>query len=208
MALVPCPECQKEVSTQALACPQCAFPYPGKHGQLESSQSQNLKACPDCGFLVSKHATSCPHCGMTKLYDQADQTTNGNLSEQTWLCPHCGTPYTRKVKLSETTIPNSPEVSAMVALEKREDPPVLETEAEVPPPPLEPLLPLRSRPPLWGNSLAKDDVPSPRHSHSSRNKTFIIGLLIFVVVALVIGFGILWQVQGINPFEALVSLRM
>jgi hypothetical protein len=30
--------------------------------------------------------------------EQTHQTTNGNAIEETWLCTHCGTPYTRKVR--------------------------------------------------------------------------------------------------------------
>jgi hypothetical protein len=30
--------------------------------------------------------------------EQTHQTTNGNTIEETWLCTHCGTPYTRKVR--------------------------------------------------------------------------------------------------------------
>jgi len=98
MALVSCPECQKEVSTHALACPQCALPFPGKQARGVGQAGTKLHACPDCGCSVSKRAQTCPHCGVTLMGEQTHQTTNGNTIEETWLCTHCGTPYTRKVR--------------------------------------------------------------------------------------------------------------
>jgi len=98
MALVSCPECQKEVSTHALACPQCALPFPGKQARGVGQAGTKLHACPDCGCAVSKQAQTCPHCGVTLIGEQTHQTTNGNAIEETWLCTHCGTPYTRKVR--------------------------------------------------------------------------------------------------------------
>jgi len=98
MALVSCPECQKEVSTHALACPQCALPFPGKQARGVGQAGPKLHACPDCGCSVSKRAQTCPHCGVTLMGEQTQPTTNGNTIEETWLCTHCGTPYTRKVR--------------------------------------------------------------------------------------------------------------
>ena len=103
MALVPCPECQKEVSTHALACPQCALPFPGKQARGVGQAGTKLHACHDCGFPVSKQAQTCPHCGVKlegeqREGEQRTLPTNQNFVEETWLCTHCGTPYTRKVR--------------------------------------------------------------------------------------------------------------
>jgi hypothetical protein len=103
MALVPCPECQKEVSTHALACPQCALPFPGKQARGVGQSGTKLHACHDCGFQVSKQAQTCPHCGVKlegeqREGEQRPLPTNQNFVEETWLCTHCGTPYTRKVR--------------------------------------------------------------------------------------------------------------
>ena len=98
MALVSCPECQKEVSTHALACPQCALPFPGKQARGVGQAGTKLHACPDCGCPVSKQAQTCPHCGVTLEGEQRSLPTNRNFVEETWLCTHCGTPYTRKVR--------------------------------------------------------------------------------------------------------------
>jgi hypothetical protein len=103
MALVSCPECQKEVSTHALACPQCALPFPGKQARGVGQAGTKLHACHDCGFSVSKQAKTCPHCGVTlegeqREGEQRPLTIKPNFVEETWLCTHCGTPYTRKVR--------------------------------------------------------------------------------------------------------------
>jgi ribosomal protein L37E len=103
MALVSCPECQKEVSTHALACPQCALPFPGKQARGVGQAGTKLHACHDCGFPVSKQAQTCPHCGVTLEGEQREReqrslTIKPNFVEETWLCTHCGTPYTRKVR--------------------------------------------------------------------------------------------------------------
>ena len=107
MALVSCPECQKEVSTHALACPQCAFPFPGKQARGVGQTATKLYACPDCGCPVSKQAQTCPHCGVTLEREQKSLPTNRHFVEETWLCTHCGTPYTRKVRQEKEVVTDS-----------------------------------------------------------------------------------------------------
>jgi hypothetical protein len=104
MALVSCPECQKEVSTHALACPQCAFPFPGKQARGVGQTATKLYACPDCACPVSKQAQTCPHCGVTLEGEQKSLPTNQSFVEETWLCTHCGTPYTRKVRQEKEVV--------------------------------------------------------------------------------------------------------
>ena len=216
MALVPCPECQKEVSTKAVACPQCAFPFPGKQGVSEISQSTNLSPCQECGFQVSKQARSCPHCGVTLIGEQAHQTTNGNVNEETWLCPHCGKPYTRKVKLEEniqTAYQEPPPLLPPVKeLETSETGKELQTSEIVQGwdnghTELESLLPLRSRAPLWQNPSATNEGSSSRYPRS-RNKSMVVGFIILLLVIAAIVFGAFMQLEGINPLEALVFWQM
>ena len=38
--------------------------------------------------------------------EQTQPTTNGNTIEETWLCTHCGTPYTRKVRQEKELLPD------------------------------------------------------------------------------------------------------
>ena len=92
MALVSCPECQHEVSSLAIACPQCAYPHPGQQGVT----SEKLHSCMECGGVISKKAQSCPHCGVTCHAATENAPGSESSGDESWLCTHCGTPYTRK----------------------------------------------------------------------------------------------------------------
>ncbi len=117
MALVSCPECQHEVSALALACPQCAYPYPGKHGASE----KKLQTCTECGGVISKKAESCPHCGISCANASESTPVREETKEESWLCTHCGTPYTRKVRIPARSIPH-----AETQQYDHHDPPVIE----------------------------------------------------------------------------------
>lgn len=183
MSLVSCPECQKEVSTRALACPQCAFPFPGKQNGTNGQNKLKLCACPDCGCPVSRQAQTCPHCGLRLKGEEESSPVNGHALEETWLCTHCGTPYTKKVA--------KPKESGQVS------------QAGMAPP--------RPRSPLWQASTlpAKVDkeVVVPRYRRSKK-RPIIVGFIIFVLVAASIAVGAIWKFQGLNPLEALVYWRM
>jgi len=209
MALIPCPECQREVSTQALACPQCAFPYPGKQALSKGSQSNKSGPCSACGFLVSNLAKKCPHCGVALRGEEEPISQNGTLVEETWLCPHCGTSYTRRVQKKEEKVKEVHQVLPVITENKgMAGSPGLSPnqfkEKEI-------LEPQRKQSPLWQDAslpTKKDfDVISRRYPRSQK-KSLIVGLIIFVLVAVSIGLGALWQIQGINPLEALVYWRM
>ena len=201
MALIPCPECQKEVSTQALACPQCAFPFPGKQGLSEGSQSHTLNSCPGCGFLVSRQARACPHCGQA-LGELTYQTVNENISEETWLCPHCGEPYTRKVKRQENAGLAPPETAVITQPNNELQTSDTATEENENSTEIENLLPLCSRPPLWQDPSGRKETFYPRYPRNRKN-SLVVGLIIFVLVAGSIVLGALWQYQGITPLEVL-----
>lgn len=206
MALVPCPECQKEVSTQALACPHCAFPFPGKQGLSEDSQSNKLSSCPGCGFLVSRQARACPHCGQA-LGEQIHQATNENVSEETSLCPHCGTPYTQKVKRQENAVLAPQEKSSIIQPGKGLQTSEIATGQNDNLTEIESFLPLCTRPPLWQDPAVREEASSPRYPRSRKN-SIVVGLIIFVLVATTIALGAIWQLQDINPLEVLVYWRM
>ncbi len=210
MALVPCPECQKEVSTQALACPQCALPFPGKQGVSENSvQSDKLYPCPDCGFLISKQARSCPNCGVNKIEEQQPQVTpHESLKEENWLCPHCGTPYTRKVKIKDgETKLVSQEVPPSIKTNTESSHSQILNELDFHPPEQESLLPLRSRSPLWQDSSMEKEVDFSPPQFPGKKKTSVILLILLLIVVAVAGsLGALWHFEGISPLDILSDL--
>ena len=69
----------------------------------------------------------------------------------------------------------------------------------------------RRRSQLWQDSSLPTkmdrDVVSLRYPRS-RKKSFLLGLLIFILIAASVVGGAVWQLQGINPLEALVYWRM
>ncbi len=276
MALVSCPECQKEVSIHALACPQCGFPFPGKQASAVGGQlGTKLYACPDCGCAVSKKAQTCPHCGVVLIGEKRSLPTNSNSVNETWLCTHCGNPYIRKgrkekevVTDQEAVVPGSntgqsvervlepvPQPKAVPGSNtgrsvERVLEPVPQPEAvpgsnmgqsverllEPAPQPKavpgnngghsvgRPLRPIpnqvkrkkvsaspRRQSQLWQDSSFPTkidrDVVSRRYPRS-RKKSILLGLLVFILIAISVVSGAVWQLQGINPLEVLVYWRM
>ena len=52
MALIKCPECGREVSDRAAACPGCGFAL------------GSVKRCEECGEILPSGAAVCPKCGL------------------------------------------------------------------------------------------------------------------------------------------------
>lgn len=61
MALINCPECNRQVSDQAATCPECGHPLTASPGQT---------ACSNCGASVSDKAVVCLKCGKDPLGDK------------------------------------------------------------------------------------------------------------------------------------------
>ncbi len=60
MAVISCPECGKDVSSTASACPSCGAPI---HAILQSNQvAADSNACPVCGKCLPPRATICVDC--------------------------------------------------------------------------------------------------------------------------------------------------
>ncbi len=203
MPLVKCPECQKDVSTEALACPQCAYPFPGKNGGTKGQPSPLIQSCPDCERPVSKHAKSCPHCGVELLQNQKQLVAAANTVEETWLCTHCGTPYTRRVHS------NKPEKHSSVSGVPHD------SFSEVP----EELKPQlnhqgynlstpggRHPSPLWQDSNFPNDTPQPRFPRGNR-KPLILGIIIVLLLTISAAFGALWHWKGLNPLDLLAVIQ-
>ena len=218
MALVPCPECQKEVSTEAIACPQCAFPYPGKKTSSTQSSLVKLHACPDCGSPVSIQARACPHCGVSLLREHQDRSlpqpqTEGSI-EETWLCPHCGMPYTRKVPRGGV----GREETTEKRQEAAQDPPprsaVKKDECEslvvITEPTKSPLA--KRRPVLWQDGPMTKAIeapqPPPKKFPRSRKNSVVLAIVGIILIMVAGVLGALWQFKGITPMELFAYLQM
>ncbi|WP_447970191.1 hypothetical protein [Nitrospira sp. M1] len=220
MPLVQCPECQKEVSSEALSCPQCAFPYPGKKDRLNGKSNETLLACQDCGNPISKFAYACPHCGApTANHQVKDGSPVASESvpevsvaaeEQTWLCPNCGVPYTRRIKGakggregSDSPMAKLPSTNARQQDFQDEELQGLDGRSAVD---AMILRKERKRSPLWEEAKAmyeeESQYPRPRKKWSL---TFLVILAVLLVC--VVSFAFL-GLKGLNPLEALVYLQM
>ncbi len=227
MALVSCPECQHEVSDFALACPQCAYPYPGKPGASE----EKLQTCTECGGVISKKAQSCPHCGISCADASQSSPVREESKEESWLCPHCGTPYTRKVRTPTAPIlhaetpqadhQESP-VNEEQEIRKPTDPiPRVENQnTHTPKPPnaeeqemsflqkMGSAAPAPNRhpagrhaSPLWfPSSPSQDQVSS---SHPRKKFTILLGIVTMLLIFLAITMWVLGEANGTNPFDSL-----
>jgi restriction system protein len=67
MALITCPECGKEISSQASSCPNCGAPVAKKF-------------CQNCGERIDVDCVVCPHCGkqVGSLKDDKNIIINNN----------------------------------------------------------------------------------------------------------------------------------
>ncbi len=104
MALIKCPECGKEFSDRASACPNCSCPTKDILQDLQNAavESEKLKQiiCPRCGSSVKADGDYCDNCGRRITPYKNDSTTavipqvpsNPNLTENSFytICPNCG----------------------------------------------------------------------------------------------------------------------
>jgi len=68
MAMMDCPECGKQVSDKAPACPDCGMPI--------APPQQEKAFCSKCGKDINKDAVVCPACGVpTSNYQLQQQQT-------------------------------------------------------------------------------------------------------------------------------------
>ena len=77
MALISCPECERQVSDRAQACPQCGYPLSStaERGSTNAG-GMALTNCPECKREVSDRAAVCPHCGFPISSTAERQATN------------------------------------------------------------------------------------------------------------------------------------
>lgn len=99
MALIKCPECNKEISDKAASCPNCGFPIQEVNRPKFSSTGMNV--CPKCGrFCSSKE--KCPDCN-TEMIDC--HCTN----EEDYMMVDNGTIKQWKQQMREKYVIGSPE---------------------------------------------------------------------------------------------------
>lgn len=77
MALINCPECNKEISDKAVSCPNCGYPIQGQ--TLKSKYSPTgMNVCPKCGkFYSSKER--CPDCNTEMIDCHCTDDENFNM---------------------------------------------------------------------------------------------------------------------------------
>lgn len=62
MAMVKCPECDKEISENAVNCPGCGYPLKEMKKEEEKKKKQTIE-CPECHNMVDASTDICPNCG-------------------------------------------------------------------------------------------------------------------------------------------------
>src|SRR3989339_1031474 len=68
MALIKCSECGKEMSDNAVSCPNCGAPVKNVMSQGTSGTAGGqTKYCAGCGKQMHISATTCPHCGFVSI---------------------------------------------------------------------------------------------------------------------------------------------
>ena len=71
MALIKCPECGKEISDKALACPNCGNPL------RESTSEQIIKEHEVNDNVNNEGVLCCPYCGSTQLHSEQKGFSGG-----------------------------------------------------------------------------------------------------------------------------------
>ena len=89
MALIKCPECNKEISDKVAACPNCGFPMEEINKPKFSLTGMNI--CPKCGTTEGKFfdwdnyvAGKCPSCNteMIDCHTSTNEFSNMSIDEE------------------------------------------------------------------------------------------------------------------------------
>lgn len=83
MAMIKCPECGKEVSDKASACPNCGCPIaPAQQVQTEP-QKIRYKMCKQCGTNMPETDNVCQKCGcIQSQYNPFQATTTARENQE------------------------------------------------------------------------------------------------------------------------------
>ncbi len=93
MALIKCPECEKEISDKAKRCICCGYPLE-KYAVDIKKFEDDMEACPFCNYANKRSLDYCGGCG-------AELQNNNKMFKYVWLkapkkmgektcCPSCG----------------------------------------------------------------------------------------------------------------------
>lgn len=104
MSLITCPECNKQISEYAEACPNCGYPI--KNIKVKHDIPESI-LCPICGRKNVKESLSnsnmhCKVCGadlsnLDKLKDQIKQNQQQSAQQNTPKCPTCQSTNIKKI---------------------------------------------------------------------------------------------------------------
>ena len=93
MALINCPECSREISDKADACPHCGYPV----AKNTTPYLPETVQCLDCRKDVPFNDQVCPHCGLFNSQKYAllqalepQEPEPIKLEDTTIRCPKCG----------------------------------------------------------------------------------------------------------------------
>lgn len=98
MALIKCPECNKQVSDKAVACPNCGFPIKDSFEKktIDEKFQDELDGDVQCPYCEAKDIDNdgyCNNCGM-KILNHKDINNcveeNDNINVPYTVCPKCG----------------------------------------------------------------------------------------------------------------------
>ncbi len=116
MALIHCPECDKEVSDRAKACPNCGFPIADYLQECEAWEegalTEPVPSCPICGTVLDPENLPggvCPHCSfpvLDYLQEGGDITSPPQAptpATQAPRCPICGSKNLSRISKGQTT---------------------------------------------------------------------------------------------------------
>ena len=90
MPLIPCPECDNEISEHAISCPKCGFPI--KDPNIKDVPS--TVKCLDCNNEIPLQVELCPHCGLfnSQKYQNKRAAMVWDSEDNTFIsvaCPSC-----------------------------------------------------------------------------------------------------------------------
>ena len=101
MGLITCEECGRQVSDQAVACPQCGRPGPQLTLSVEpvakvkqrTAADLDMKYCPFCCEQIASKALFCPLCrsDLSKVSPGWQEERERLMRMSNVTCPHCRT---------------------------------------------------------------------------------------------------------------------